>query len=670
MLHIDYHGHPVKPLKQLLHQYSTNYLILDDVLANEESYQYIYQDILDLLKYGVEYKPIRELPISFIIHREDGTKPNDLSGLHVLEARHFLSNMVMWYAFMKMDRVEIMDESFIIDWRDKPIKFIADYIDTKISPNFDGDFHSLNAICDEIVFHIKAISDAFCLIFGFSASIYDIMKAEEADSEIHDAIYGHLDTTLQPKEMEDAMNERNAKLMDALARSDSDLAPLLRSGSNLSKDQCREIFLCIGYKADMNNRTVPYFIDKNLLITGIDDPASFYIIAGAGRKSLMDTKLSMARPGAMSKKMNHNTTPIVLRKDRVHCNSTRPIYYTIEDETFLSLLDKRWYYDEDGQLKLLDGKRDTHLIGKRLGFRSPCTCNSKEGVCELCYGTLFDINDDLFSQGSLAATKLSEPIGQLILKSKHVQTTSSDEIGFDENFYKNFDLSSTEITLNDNADEVLFLSLGEVKTEETDDGDVYYVESYDVLDVTGELKYHIEESHGFNMYLSNDLFKAWKQFKDKPIPMDYFNDDDDDTILFNIEVKSKAITQSTQLFSAALDSKDHLGCTHDVDGLCQKFARILIDSGIKYNLVHAEMVIRGLMRKADNDLEYPDFGPNDDHENYTILRLTSSLNRSPSPIIRLSTGWLKKSLIGTALYKADMPSHLDPFFVSNLSDVI
>ena len=166
------------------------------------------------------------------------------------------------------------------------------------------------------------------------------------------------------------------------------------------------------------------------------------------------------------------------------------------------------------------------------------------------------------------------------------------------------------------------------------------------------------------------MVKAWRLFKEKPIPVEYFDDDENDSILFNIEVKSKAITQSTQLISAALDSKDHLGYSHDIDGLCQRFARILIDSGIKYNLVHAEMVIRGLLRKADNDLEYPSFGPNDDHENYTILRLTSSLSKSPSPMIRLSTGWLKKSLISTALYKAHAPSHLDAFFVPVLADVI
>ena len=668
MLHIDYVNHPRKSLKELIHTYSKNYLILDDVLSSEESFELIYQDIFDFLKYGFELKNIREFPIRFIIHHGD---PDDMEHLKTLQVRHFLSNMLMWYAFMKMDRVEIIDDSFIVDWKGKPISFIADYIDEKIIPNdVDGDFHSQNAICDEIVHHVKAISSALCLIMGYSASIYDIMKAEEADPEIHNILYEHIDPTLQPKEMESLLAEKNDRLMRAFMRSDSDLTPLLCSGNNLSKDQCREIFLRIGFKADMTNRTVPFFIDKNLLITGIDSPSSFYIDAGSGRKSLMDAKLSMAKPGALSKKMNHNTTPITLRHDHEHCNSTRPIYYTIEDKDFLNLLDKRWYYDDEGHLQMLNAKKDEYLIGKRLGFRSPCTCNSKEGICELCYGGLFDINNDLFSQGSLAATKISEPVGQLILKSKHVQSTSSEEINFDDTFYKHFDLASTEITLGDEIDITSFIKLNEVSTEETDDGDVYYVNSFDLIDAAGNTVAHITEEHEFNMYLSLEMVRAWKLFKEKPIPVEYFDDDENDSILFNIEVKSKAITQSTQLISAALDSKDHLGYSHDLDGLCQKFARILIDSGIKYNLVHAEMVIRGLLRKADNDLEYPSFGPNDDHENYTILRLTSSLSRSPSPMIRLSTGWLKKSLISTALYKADAPSHLDAFFVPVLADVI
>ena len=198
MISIDYKGHPKKSFRELICQYSKACLILDDVLADEESYSISIRTSLDILKYGLEYKEIREMPISFVIHANDS---RDVDHLHHLQVRHFLSNMVMWYAFMKMEKVDIMDESFIIDWVGKDIKIVPQYLDEKVLPYNDGDYHSTNAIVDEIVFHIKAISDAFCLIFGYSASIWDIIQAEKKDPTIHDIIYTPIDPAMQPKEL-------------------------------------------------------------------------------------------------------------------------------------------------------------------------------------------------------------------------------------------------------------------------------------------------------------------------------------------------------------------------------------------------------------------------------------------------------------------------------------
>lgn len=667
MIAIDYKGHPKKPFRELIRTYSKTCLVLEDVLMNDDTYSYIYQDMLDMLKYGLEYKLVREFPIRFVIHSDE---PRNADTAYMLECRHFLSNMVVWYAYMKMERVDILDESFIIDWRNKDIKFFERYANEKIIPYHSGDYHSMCAIIDEIVYHMKAISDAFCLIFGYSASIWDIAQAEKNDPEIHDILYGEIDHSLPPHEMEEYFRGINRKLMDKFASADSDLRPLLKSGKNISEDQFREIFLCAGFKADLSNRTIPWFIKENLLITGIDTPAAFYIYAEAGRRALITGKLSMSKPGAQSKRMNHNSTTAVLRKDNETCNSTRPVYYTIEDDDFLRMLDRRYYYDENGGLRELKYERDKHLIGKRLGFRSPCTCTSKEGVCRACYGSLFDMNSDLFSQGSLAATMSTEPVSQLILKVKHVNSTSSDQLEFSPGFDENFDIVSTEITASEDIDPDLLIALGPVKIEESDDGDEYYVEYFDVITFEGEVKAHIQEMHEYPLYLSDAMILAWKQMKDKPIPFARFDDEDDSTVLFKVEVKSKAVTQSLQLITQALDSKDHLGCTYDLDGLCQKYGRIMIDAGIMYNFVHGEMIIRQLLRKKNNEFEFPDFGPNGDHNDYMAMRLTTSLSKNPSPIVRLSTGWLKRSLISTALYKADAPSHLDPFFVPVLADVI
>lgn len=669
MIRIDYHGHPKKSLPELLWTYSKRVLILDDVLMDDDTFSYIYQDMLDILKWGLEMKYVREFPIHFALHHGD---PTDIEGTHVLEVRHFLSNMVFWYAFMKMERVDIMTTRHIIDWKDKDIKFIAQYLNDEIIPLYDGnEFHEINAILDEISFNIKAISDAFCLIFGYSASIYDIMQAEKSDPEIHEIIYSPIDVNMPPKEIEERLHELNSRLMDCFGKADSDLRPLLKSGKNISADQFREIFLRIGFKSDIANRTIPYFIDHNLLITGIESPAAFYIDASSGRKASIDSKLAMSKPGAMSKKMNNNSTASFLdNSDQTVCNSARPIYYLIEDDQYLKMLDRRWYYGDDGEMRLLRYKRDKHLIGRKLGFRSPCTCMGKNGVCAACYGTLYNLNSDMASQGSYAATMISEPGGQLILKAKHVQSTDSAEVKFSEDFDRNFDMVSSEITASDDIDADLMIALGQVQVEETDDGDAYFVQSFDLVDYNGEVKAHIEEENQLNLYMAPAMVSAWRTMRDKPIPIAMFDDDDDSTVLFRVEVKSKAITQSIQLMIQALDSKDHLGFANDLDGLCQRFGRILLDAGIEYNFVHAEMVIRQLLRTRNSEFDFPDFGPNGDHNDYTILRLTSSLSKNPSPMIRMSTGWLKKSLISTALYKATKPSHLDAFFVPVLSDVI
>jgi len=107
-----------------------------------------------------------------------------------------------------------------------------------------------------------------------------------------------------------------------------------------------------------------------------------------------------------------------------------------------------------------------------------------------------------------------------------------------------------------------------------------------------------------------------------------------------------------------------------IDDVCQKMAEYLMKAGINYDLVHAEMIIRALVRKKSNDLEFPDFTRNGNHEDYQIMRLNAALFRNPSPTVSISTGYLRKQLLSPEFYKKDKPSYLDPLFVDKLSDVI
>lgn len=258
------------------------------------------------------------------------------------------------------------------------------------------------------------------------------------------------------------------------------------------------------------------------------------------------------------------------------------------------------------------------------------------------------------------------------MSQKHTQFTQSDEITFDDLFYQVFDITSSEITLSENVDlsSNLLIQLGPVTPEETDEGEVYRIEYFDLIDYQGEVKGRVKEEHDFPLYLAGEMISAWKQSAGHPIPIMRFDDLDEDAPLFNIEVKSKAVTDNLKLMMAALDSKDHMGCARDIDGLLQKFGRIMIDAGTLYPFVHYEMIFRSLIRKIGNELEFPDFGPNGNHDDYEILRLTWSLRKNQSPVIRLSTGWLKSSLLSTTLYESNAPCHFDALLVPNLNDVI
>ena len=147
--------------------------------------------------------------------------------------------------------------------------------------------------------------------------------------------------------------------------------------------------------------------------------------------------------------------------------------------------------------------------------------------------------------------------------------------------------------------------------------------------------------------------------------------DEDSAILFNVEFRNAESTQPAVNINKLLNSNSKMGIGNDLDAICQKMARNKIDAGIKYNLVHDEMMIRQLLRKKSNEYEFPDWTANNPNlEDYKILRLDMALFKNPSPIVSLSYGYLKKTLLSPEFYKKTATSNMDPLFMETLSDAI
>lgn len=672
-MNVDYSAHPIKSLEQLMDELFRHDIIIEDIAVNLKTYTKKYIDVLDFCKYTFELNdengnPYRMKHAIFRFNHEDRKA-------HSIEIRHLQYNLIMWYPFVVTDNIDVLDESYIFNPTASNFNVeLENYINDRIIPNMnDVDHSTQNAIIDEIVHHITAISNAFTPLMGSSISLYSIHEAEKSCPEIADIMRRPIDPKMQPAEIEKELSRRTDRMMQLLAEDacDNDLRPLILAGNNISKGQFKELVVKIGLKSDINGNTIPHLIDGNFLIDGAKNPSDYYIIALSGRKALIFAKTRMGEPGAFSKKATSNTTAAKLSKRYVMCHSIRPIWYNIEDETFLTLLKGRYYYDDTGNLHVLDPEKDKDLIGKNVAFRSPVTCSSEDGICPYCYGKLYELNKNLASAGAYAATKITEPLGQMVLGTKHLQVTQTNHISFNEEFDDVFEINSNEITLKDDPtyDEDLSVVLHDVYEEESEDTVDYYCASFDVFGNNGRYIMTITEDHDARLYLSKQIADIWKKLKDKSKPISLSIFDDDSSVMFNVEVKSKETTQPTKNIKALLDTNDKCGCK-TIDELCQALARNLINCGIKYDLVHAEMVVRQLVRKKSNVLESPDWTLNGDPDDYVILRLVDALIKNPSPLVSICSGYLKRQLLGPDLYKKTGVSHLDALFAEQLSQYL
>ena len=670
MHEIDFSGAPKDTFENILNRYQSvvskkgkkqevvqTILCLDDVLASENSLTLVFQDLLDLMKYGFEDENIRHLPINFKIHKDDNV-------VHTLRANNFISNLIFWDAFVKLDVVDLMDASYIMDFVDTSLNDYMEYMNEKILPHMDGvEWNTQNAIIDDIKYNMKGIAFAFTMLMGLGMSIYDIHQVAKQYPEVEEIMAKPIDKNMQPSEIEQELTSRTNRIVEIFSSTPNDIWPLFKSGSGLSKAQFKEIVVRIGLKSDINNNTIPYPIDCNLLYTGIHTPSQYYLLGTAGRKALIVGKNRMSEPGYLSKKMNNCALPIVLRKDNESCGSTKYVEYHIKDEEILQMLDKR-YYVWNGELKLLNAKKDTHLIGKKINFRSPCTCMSAhtEGICKTCYGALYDINKDLASAGGFAATKNSEPIGQGFLSTKHKQVTASQFIKLCDDFEKAFELSSASVSISSNATEAFAIQIEDLQEEQVGEQMKYFCKEFTLYSKSNMTKYRIFEENEAKFYLSANVLKLHKKYKGKPIDLLEF---DEDEAIFYLEVQSDSVTNILTSLEKVLNTKGHNGA-NTISELCQSYLETNLHFGIRYNAVHNEMIIASLLRDAKNPYVYADFQTSHD---YQITTIDSCQKSNPSPVLSLLGGYMRQQLTSDEFLNKRSASYIDTMFMPYIDEV-
>lgn len=263
-----------------------------------------------------------------------------------------------------------------------------------------------------------------------------------------------INNTVYPPDMQTAdIVEENRKRYDILAEImlargnpffvGNKYTPLIKP------KQMEELYINFSQIPDGRN-IVPVIMNGNGFNAGYHELPVFYTGAIAARVPDMMNKDYMGMAGYFGRNLvmlSYGTiSPTVY-----DCGSQNPIPITLDD-VMLDMMDGRYYYPEKGSsvLRVLH-KKDKHLLGKKLWFRSPCTCNLNEDCCHICYGQRAQKVADL-AGGFIYTTELmTSRVSQNILSAKHLLKSNAEKIVFSDNFDKYFVMEMSTVIPKDDV---------------------------------------------------------------------------------------------------------------------------------------------------------------------------------------------------------------------------
>lgn len=636
----------------------------------------------DLITEGFEFKDFREHPIHFRFFPE-GT-------IYTMQFRHFVTNLLFWGGIVRIDP-NYLDEKHLIDCTTINGNTIKNYIDNLLIPHRNEVEHSqLNVIIHDVLYNLGRISRDFNEILAISMNVETFIDLANRYPRFNEIMHTKLSDDMQPKEIETLLKQLTEEQMNIIKNDTqyNHLKPIMLSSGSIKKGQFKEFAINAGLKPDLTGSTIPKPVNTNFITGGLNTVASYYIDSLAGRKSLIMNKTVMGSSGHFARLIMLITSDVTLRQDDEVCNSVHPIPIEIKSQDHLEKLRHRYYkLPHQRKYSVMRGD-ETELIGETIMLKSPITCASEEGICRQCYGELFNTNRTLNSAGGLSATKISEPVTQNILSSKHLLETDSEYIEFDnEEFYRFFNVFTNEIMLNKEADDIENCSLVIIRenllTLEEFDSDINtFVNIFHVKDTDGNM-HEFVESTGKGLFLSpefsrviNKLAKSKKKSKEDQgsyieIPFSSIGYDEK---IFVVEINNNELTRPLYDIMYLLNNKKERAKEgiEKPEQAAQRLMDLLVESDIEAGAIHGEMILRSLIRSQHDILELPDFTRYDAMNDTQLLTISTALNNHPSVTVSLSFQYLLSQLESPLTFKKKSTSYLDPFFKKKIeeSDII
>lgn len=662
----------VKDLKNLLRPI----YIIEDYMDDYDTYEEFQIKLMNIICgcFASDEKIRRtciEYPIQFKFYREDNKS-------YKIQLRHFLYNVYLWYSFVEVSDIHILDDSFILEAEEIP--HINDFINEKVIKVM----RELNVKETTIGFNVsktnyklRGISLELSQIMGFHFDEKTFIEMYK-DPVIRELMTIKLPQDAQPVEIEKIIDDAEKKLVNHLKSiPDNPISIILRAGTGIKIKQLVEYLIMMGMKPSLEGEVMPIPIETSSLVGGLNRPSYQYIDASGARKPLIMNYKEMGNAGYFSKKMLELARTLELSREISDCDTKHLVTYEVKTKKHLKKLVGKYYkLDGDDDFRLLK-PTDEKLIGKKIHVRSAVTCACGQNhVCARCVGEVANLNWDI-AEGiaGFESEENTKEVEQNILSSKHLLTTKSEKIEFSDTFHKYFVLSSGEISTVldglENADDLaILINPDEVERKEEFDSDSTYntfISSgrfFIVNLVTGEQE-EVRIKNDKEIYITGHATEVMKSSKDGLIR---FKDLDESTPILEVTIMNNELTKPLYDLMKLLDKQDRSALLDEltIDAFSQKYLDTIIEANMSASMAAGELVINRIVREKDNIRRRPDFSSIWMPE-YDIYTISSALENNASITVGLSFEQLQRQLLNANLDERTGTSYMDVFFQETLS---
>ena len=492
-------------------------------------------------------------------------------------------------------------------------KRIIDYV-RRVLQQFSHPMSEIYVTVANILVYMSELNRIFgqaCIqVFTTENLFLDHYRESKLIRDINNTIYPR---NMQTADIVEENSKRYVLLRDEMIKRGNPLFIDDRFTRILKQKQIEELFIHFGQIPDGRN-IINVQMNGNGFNDGYKDPEVIYAAAIAARVPDLMNSDYMGVVGYFARNLWILTYGTISKKVN-DCGSKNPIPIVV-DESALKMFEGRYYYEHkhDGRLKVLH-KSDTHLLGKQLWFRSPCTCNLNNDVCHVCYGNAaLRVKD--FNGGFVCTTQfMTGPINQNVLSAKHLLKANAELIVFTNNLDKYFEMDSCQLSIKEDVKKFDIFIREDYMDDITEKFEMFIGKNMEPITITNYA----------NINISKTVLSKAKIISIDDVNYYRINSSKVEEDLCTLTPINKMMTEKYLKMMHLLDN--NIVKYDNVSDVVSELYHLL-DGTIPLLSTHGEIIIGCLLRNNENPMRRPNWLNYD--EPYQMVRVKTALSNTDS----------------------------------------